>query len=49
MVLLRSQLDHWRTVQAQRASAAIQPLRGRLYDRIVALGPAWFARQRTGG
>ena len=24
MVLLRSQLDHWRTVQAQRASAAIQ-------------------------
>ena len=24
-------------------------LRGRLYDRIVALGPAWFARQRTGG
>ena len=50
MVLLRSQLDHWRTVQAQRASAAIQlSLRGRLYDRIVALGPAWFARQRTGG
>ena len=48
MVLLRSQLDHWRTVQAQRASAAIQ-LRGQLYDRIVALGPAWFARQRTGG
>ena len=42
MVLLRSQLDHWRTVQAQRASAAIQlSLRGRLYDRM---GPAWFAR-----
>ena len=29
MVLLRSQLDHWRAVQAQRASAAIQlSLRG---------------------
>ncbi|HCW20464.1 MAG TPA: ABC transporter [Achromobacter sp.] len=50
MVLLRAGLDHWRTVQANRTSAAIQQtLRGKLYDRIVALGPAWFANQRTGG
>ncbi|CAB3900407.1 ATP-binding cassette domain-containing protein [Achromobacter mucicolens] len=50
MVLLRAFLDDWRTVQANRTSAAIQhTLRARLYDRIVALGPAWFAIQRTGG
>ena len=50
MVLLRAGFDHWRTVQANRTSAAIQQsLRARLYDRIVALGPAWFANQRTGG
>ncbi|MCP2517219.1 ABC transporter ATP-binding protein/permease [Achromobacter mucicolens] len=50
MVLLRAFLDDWRTVQANRTSAAIQhTLRARLYDRIVALGPAWFANQRTGG
>ncbi|SEK10637.1 ABC transporter ATP-binding protein [Achromobacter sp. NFACC18-2] len=50
MVLLRAFFDDWRTVQANRTSAAIQhTLRARLYDRIVALGPAWFANQRTGG
>lgn len=50
MVLLRALLDDWRTVQANRTSAAIQhTLRAKLYDRIVALGPAWFANQRTGG
>ena len=50
MVLLRALLDDWRTVQANRTSAAIQhTLRARLYDRIVSLGPAWFANQRTGG
>ena len=50
MVLLRAFLDDRRTVQANRTSAAIQhTLRARLYDRIVALGPAWFANQRTGG
>ncbi|CAB3916644.1 Multidrug efflux ATP-binding/permease protein [Achromobacter mucicolens] len=50
MVLLRAFLDDWRTVQANRTSAAIQhTLRARLYDRMVALGPAWFANQRTGG
>lgn len=50
MVLLRAVFDHWRTVQANRTSASIQQtLRGKLYDRIVGLGPAWFANQRTGG
>ncbi|WP_454676609.1 thiol reductant ABC exporter subunit CydC [Achromobacter marplatensis] len=50
MVLLRAVFDHWRTVQANRTSASIQQtLRGKLYDRIVSLGPAWFANQRTGG
>ena len=50
MVLLRAFLDHWRTVQANRCAATVQhALRARLYDRIVTLGPAWFANQRTGG
>jgi ATP-binding cassette subfamily C protein CydCD len=50
MVLLRAFFDHWRTRQANRCAAAVQQdLRGRLYDRIVALGPAWFANERTGG
>jgi ATP-binding cassette subfamily C protein CydCD len=50
MVLLRALFDHWRTLQANRCAATVQQvLRGRLYDRIVALGPAWFANQRTGG
>lgn len=50
MVLLRAWLDHARTVQANRCAASIQQkLRAGLYDRIVALGPAWFANQRTGG
>ncbi len=49
-VLLRALFDHLRTVQANRSSADVQQaLRARLYDRIVALGPAWFANQRTGG
>ncbi|PJI37105.1 hypothetical protein CTI14_68170, partial [Methylobacterium radiotolerans] len=30
-------------------STCRRTLRARLYDRIVALGPAWFANQRTGG
>jgi ATP-binding cassette subfamily B protein len=50
LVLARAWLDHTRTVAANRNAAAIQQiLRSSLYDRIVALGPAWFAGQRTGG
>ena len=49
-VLLRAALDHARTVQAHRSAAAVQTkLRGALFDRIAALGPAWFAGERTGG
>ncbi len=50
MILLRAGLDHSRTVVAHHTAARVQEvLRGQLYDRIVALGPAWFAEQRTGG
>ncbi|MBL6459309.1 ABC transporter ATP-binding protein [Belnapia sp. T6] len=49
-VLLRAGLDHARTVQAHRSAAAVQTrLRAALFDRLVALGPAWFAGERTGG
>ena len=50
MILLRAVLDHTRANVAHHTAARVQEvLRGRLYDRIVALGPAWFAEQRTGG
>ncbi|WP_426955066.1 ABC transporter ATP-binding protein [Muricoccus radiodurans] len=49
-VLLRAGLDHLRTLHAHRTAAAVQTrLRGDLFDRIAALGPAWFAGARTGG
>ena len=35
---------------AHRTAARVQEaLRGRLFDKIVALGPAWFGAERTGG
>jgi ATP-binding cassette, subfamily B, bacterial len=49
-VLLRGFLDHSRTVIAHRTASRVQQdLRGRLYDKIAELGPAWFAGERTGG
>src|SRR5258708_36819094 len=49
-VLLRGWLEHARTMIAHRTASRIQEvLRGRLYDRVTALGPAWFAGARTGG
>jgi ATP-binding cassette subfamily B protein len=49
-VLLRAALDNARAVQAHRTAAEVQGrLRGMLFDRIAALGPAWFAGERTGG
>src|SRR5215470_7769342 len=49
-VLLRGLLDHYRTIIAHRTAARVQEeLRGRLYDKIAELGPAWFAGERTGG
>ena len=49
-ILLRAGLDHARTIVAHATAARVQAdLRARLFDRIVALGPAWFAGERTGG
>jgi ATP-binding cassette subfamily B protein len=49
-VLLRGLLDHSRTVIAHHTASRVQKdLRGRLYDKIAELGPAWFAGERTGG
>jgi ATP-binding cassette subfamily C protein CydCD len=49
-ILLRSWLDHLRAMLAHRTSARVQEaLRARLYDKVVALGPAWFGAERTGG
>ena len=49
-ILLRPWLDHVRTMVAHRTAAHVQEaLRGRLFDKIVALGPAWFGAERTGG
>jgi ATP-binding cassette subfamily C protein CydCD len=49
-ILLRAWLDHLRTMIAHRTATRVQEtLRGRLYDKIVALGPAWFGAERTGG
>jgi len=49
-VVMRGLLDHYRTLIAHRTAAKVQTdLRGRLYDKIAELGPAWFAGERTGG
>src|SRR6185312_4970970 len=49
-ILLRAALDHARTLVAHCNAARVQAaLRARLHERIVALGPAWFAAERTGG
>ncbi len=49
-IVLRAVLDHTRTVIAHETSTRVQEhLRGLLYDKIAALGPAWFGAERTGG
>ena len=49
-VLLRGFVDHHRAMISHRTANRVQEdLRGRLYDKIAALGPAWFAGERTGG
>src|SRR5262249_2650080 len=49
-VILRGIVDHHRTMLSHRTANRVQEeLRGRLYDKIAALGPAWFAGERTGG
>jgi ATP-binding cassette subfamily C protein CydCD len=49
-VVLRGIVDHHRSMISHRTASRVQEdLRGRLYDKIAALGPAWFAGERTGG
>ena len=49
-VLLRGFIEHHRAMVSHRTATRVQEtLRGRLYDKIAALGPAWFAGERTGG
>jgi ABC-type multidrug transport system fused ATPase/permease subunit len=49
-IILRAALEQARTMIAHRTAARVQEtLRGHLYDKIVALGPSWFAGERTGG
>jgi ATP-binding cassette subfamily C protein CydCD len=49
-ILLRGVLEHATNRTANATAARIQSvLRARLFDRIVALGPAWFGHARTGG
>ncbi|HVH73775.1 MAG TPA: thiol reductant ABC exporter subunit CydC [Stellaceae bacterium] len=49
-VVLRGFFEHLRTMVAHHTATRVQEaLRGRLYDKIAELGPAWFAGERTGG
>ncbi len=49
-IIVRALLEHARTMVAHRTAARVQEtLRGHLYDKIVTLGPGWFAGERTGG
>src|SRR5471030_1413987 len=49
-ILLRSALDHARTMVAHNTATRVQEeLRARLFDKVLALGPAWFGAERTGG
>ena len=49
-IILRALLEQTRIMVAHRTAARVQEtLRGRLYDKIVTLGPGWFAGERTGG
>ena len=49
-IVSRAWLDHRRAMVAHRTAALVQErLRERLFDKILALGPAWFGAERTGG
>jgi ATP-binding cassette subfamily C protein CydCD len=49
-IVLRAALDHRRTLIAHGTAGRVQAiLRARLFDKIAALGPAWFGAERTGG
>ena len=43
VMLLRGQLEYWRTMAAHRTAAIVQlHIRERLFDKIVELGPAFM-------
>ncbi len=49
-ILTRAWLDYARAEVAHVSAARVQELlRANLFDKIVALGPAWFGSERTGG
>ncbi|KAA1302030.1 MAG: ABC transporter ATP-binding protein [SAR202 cluster bacterium] len=49
MVLLRAILQYHKEMVAHRTAASIQlSMRESLQDQVIALGPAYFAQQRTG-
>ena len=49
VIVLRGLLEHARTMLAHETASQVQLLlRKRLYDQIVALGPAYFDTSRTG-
>ena len=49
VMLLRGILEYSRNMLAHRTAATVQvTLRQRLYDHVIALGPAYFGRERTG-
>src|SRR5262245_12289610 len=49
-IVLRAALEQARMMIAHRTAARIQEsLRARLFDKMLALGPGWFAGSRTGG
>lgn len=49
VIILRGFLEHWRTMLAHETASRVQLLlRKRLYDQVVALGPAYFGMNRTG-
>ena len=49
IMVLRGVLEYFRNMVAHRTAAIVQlHIRARLYDQVVALGPAYFGLERTG-
>jgi ATP-binding cassette subfamily C protein CydCD len=49
VIVMRGVLQHWRTMVAHQTAASVQMhLRRLLFDKIMALGPGYVARQRSG-
>ena len=50
VMVLRGWLEYWRTMIAHRTATHVQlHVRKLLYDKVTALGPAYFGLERTGG